>query len=273
MIQAVALDLDGTVYRSGQALPGAAAAVLALRAAGLGVVFASNNPTVGRDAYAERLTQLGIPATPDDTVTSGHVTGTWLRENHPLASVLLVSEPVLRAELQSAGVRLTDEPLSADIVVVSFDRTFDYHKWTGAFTALRGGALFVATNPDATCPIDGGEVPDCGGIIAALEVSSGRPLDIVIGKPSPIMADAVLRQLRLRTGLPTLAPGDVLVVGDRLETDVGLGVSGGFRSALVLTGVTRPEDVVGSALRPDDVLAGLHELPALLEISATAVSP
>lgn len=195
MIQGVALDLDGTVYRSGRELPGAAQTVRMLREAGLSVVFASNNPTVSCEDYAGRLSRLGIPATPDDMVTSGAVTARWLRDHHPLASVLLVSEPVLRTELERAGVLITGDPLAADVVVVSFDRTFDYSKWTAAFTALRGGALFVATNPDVTCPIQGGEVPDCGGIIAALEVSTGRSLDVVVGKPSQIMASAVLNRL------------------------------------------------------------------------------
>jgi NagD protein len=265
--RAVALDLDGTVYLSGRPLPGAVDAVGTLRDNGIGVVFVSNNPTVDATRYAHRLTALGIPTGPEHVLTSGGVTAAWLREHHPDAKLLLVSEPSLRAELAAAGCRLAESPEDADVVVVSFDRTFDYAKWTAAFSALRHGALFVATNPDATCPVEGGEIPDCAGIIAALEATTGRSVDVVVGKPSPTMAAAVLDRLRGQVGAE-LGASDVLVVGDRLVTDVGLGRAGGFATALVLTGVTAAADVPDDD-GPDHVLAGLHELPGVVLGDAT----
>lgn len=262
MIRGLVCDLDGTVYLSGRPLPGAVDALASVRRAGVAVVFVSNNPTVAADAYAERLTGMGIPTTPSQVLTSGGVTAEWLRREHGDASVLLVSERSLRTELEAAGVDVVDDPSAANLVVVSFDRTFDYRKWQAAFDALRRGAGFIATNADATCPVEGGEIPDCAGIIAALEATTGRHLDTVIGKPSPIMAAAALDRLRDQVVAATLSASEVLIVGDRIETDVRMGQAAGFTTALVLTGVSRREDLSDADLVPTHVLTGLAELPA-----------
>lgn len=258
--RAVVSDLDGTVYRGGRALPGAVEALARLRAAGIRLLFASNNPTRTAAAYAERLHDVGVTAAPADVLTSGGVVADWLTTEAPGARVLLVGEPSLHAELTGRGVDLVESGGAADVVVVSFDRTFDYRKWTEAFRALRAGARFVATNPDPTCPVDDGEVPDCGGIIAALEATTGRAVEIVVGKPSPVMARAALDRLQV-------AAHEALIVGDRLETDVRLGTRNGLDSALVLTGVTRRADVHGAPDQPTFILDGLAALPALIGIN------
>jgi hypothetical protein len=179
------------VYLSGRPLPGAVDAVATLRQNEIGVVFVSNNPTVDADRYAHRLSALGIPTEPQHVLTSGGVTAGWLREHHPDAKLLLVSEPSLRAELAAAGCRLAEAPEDADVVVVSFDRTFDYAKWTAAFTALRRGALFVATNPDATCPVEGGAIPDSAGINAAQQALC----PVVVAPTCPVEYAALQKQV------------------------------------------------------------------------------
>jgi HAD superfamily hydrolase (TIGR01457 family) len=257
--RAVVSDLDGTVYRGGRPLPGAVEALARLRAASIRVLFLSNNPTRTATAYAERLRDVGVDAKPADVLTSGGVAADWLLTEAAGARVLLVGEPSLHAELAGRGVDLVETGAAADVVVVSFDRTFDYRKWTEAFRALRAGARFVATNPDPTCPVDGGELPDCGGIIAALEATTGRPVQTVIGKPSAVIARAALDRLGVTAH-------EALVVGDRLETDVRLGTRNGLDSALVLTGVTNRADVDRSSDRPTFVLDGLAALPAAIGI-------
>lgn len=257
-------DLDGTVYLSGRPLPGAVEAIERLRAAGVRVLFVSNNPLRTASSYAERLIGLGIPATPDDVLTSGRVTADWLAARAPRSRVLALGEEALAEELtRRADVALVERGDEADVVIASFDRTFTYEKWNEAFRALRRGARFVATNPDPTCPVEGGEIPDCGGLIAALEVSSGRRVEEVMGKPSATMLEAALRRLGL-------APSEVLVVGDRLETDIALGNAGGVASALVLTGVTSRDMLADTPHRPTVVLDALADLPAYLAERATA---
>lgn len=250
-------DLDGTVYRSGRPFPGVVEALERLRAAGVRVIFVSNNPLQTAEAYADKLSALGLPTTPDDVLTSGAVMATWLREHTPDARVLLLGEESLRAELAEVGVKLVHRGLEADVVVASFDRTFTYPKWLEAFRALRAGARFVATNPDPTCPVEDGEIPDCGGIIAALEATTGRRVEAVAGKPSALMLSAALGRL-------SKGPEEVVVVGDRPGTDLALGHEGGVATALVLTGVTDPSERALVSPRPTYVLDSLADLPTVV---------
>lgn len=262
----VICDLDGTVYLSGKPLPGAVEALHELRAAGTQVLFVSNNPHRDASAYAERLEGLGLPATPADVLTSGSVTTSWIAQQMPGARALVLGEESLRTELTAAGAKLVDRAEDTDVVIASFDRTFDYASWTEAFRAIRGGARFVATNPDATCPVDGGEIPDCGGIIAALEVTTGRPVEQVMGKPSPLMVEAALRRL-------LLDKEDVLIVGDRLDTDVQMGCRSGVDTAMVLTGVSTKEQAEAAAFRPTHLLPSLAELPGVVLGQGVTGSP
>lgn len=253
-------DLDGTVYLSGRPIPGAAAALAAIRAAGVRVLFVSNNPHRDATAYAERLTGIDIPTTADDVLTSGGVLASWLRAELPGARAYVLGEANLLAELTVAGLKVVDKATQTDVVVASFDRTFTYAKWREAFDALRAGARFVATNPDPTCPVDGGEVPDCGGIIAALETTTGRRVEQVAGKPSPLVVDAALNRMGM-------AADEVLVIGDRLATDIELGRRSGLATALVLTGVTTSELLEQEEeTRPTHILPSIADLPELLGI-------
>ena len=141
-----------------------------------------------------------------------------------------------------------------EVVVVSFDRTFDYRKLKVAFDAVRGGARIVATNPDAYCPTpEGGGLPDCAAMLAAVEASTGASAEAIVGKPSEHMAAALVDRL----GVPAR---DTLLVGDRLATDVRMANEAGMISALVLTGATGPEEALASTDRPDYVIYHLGEL-------------
>lgn len=251
-------DLDGTVYLSGRPIPGAAAALAAIRAAGVRVLFVSNNPHRDAAAYADRLTGIDIPTTAADVLTSGGILADWLRAELPGARALVLGEANLLVELTAVGLKIVDKAAQTDVVVASFDRTFTYAKWREAFDALRAGARFVATNPDPTCPVDGGEVPDCGGIIAALETTTGRSVEQIAGKPSPLVVSAALERLGA-------SADEVLVVGDRLATDIELGVRSGLATALVMTGITTPELLEQEERSlPTHVLDSIAELPALL---------
>jgi len=253
-----AVDLDGTVYLGDRLLPGAAAAVAALREAGARVVFLSNNPLYTREDYAAKLTGLGIPTTPQEVINSSLVLVRHLSATAPGARLFVIGEEPVKGELRAAGFRLVERPEEVDYVVACFDRTLDYRKLKVGFDALRRGARFVATNRDPYCPTPDGGLPDAGAIVAALEAATGRRVETVVGKPSPIMARALLEHL----GTP---PEDTLVVGDRLETDVALGKAMGSATAVVLTGATTREMVEACPDPPDFVLDNLQEvLPELL---------
>lgn len=245
-------DLDGTVYRGERLIPGAAECIAALRTAGRRVAFLSNKPLETREAYAAKLTRLGIPAAPDDVINSSLVLARHLRGLDPGAPVYVIGEPPLIAEMRAHGFEVRDDE-RVRWVVIAFDRTFTYAKLNAALQAVKHGARLIATNPDRTCPVEGGEIPDCAGMIAAVEAVTDRRVEAVVGKPSPIILEVALAAL----GVP---PGEAVIVGDRLETDITMGKRLGVHTVLVLTGVTRPDDPRIAALAPDHVIRSVGDL-------------
>jgi HAD superfamily hydrolase (TIGR01450 family) len=248
------LDLDGTVYLGGALIPGAAEAVAALRAADRRVAFLTNKPLETRADYARKLSRLGVPAVADDVVNSSMVLARHLRTLDAGAPLFVIGERPLVAELAAHGFEVRSDH-RVRWVVISFDRTFDYGKLNIALQAVRGGARLIATNPDRTCPTEHGEVPDCAGMLAAVEAVTGRPVEIVVGKPSSIILEVALVTLGV-------AARDCVIVGDRLETDMAMGKRLGLATVLVLTGVTRPEDPRLAEASPDLVLPSIKELIA-----------
>lgn len=250
-------DLDGTIYLGEKAIPGAPAVIAELRRRGRGLVFLSNKPLQQRHVYAEKLTRLGIPAAADDVINSSLVLTQYLVREMPGATVFAIGEQPLLDELAAAGLALSESPEEIEVVIASFDRTFDYRKLDIGYQALRLGARFLATNADRTCPVEGGELPDAAAVIGALEGCTGRTVELVAGKPSALIVDAALGRL----GLPAEA---CLMVGDRLETDILMGKQAGMSTALVLTGVTRREDLARSPVLPDYTLESVADLASML---------
>jgi arabinose operon protein AraL len=246
-------DLDGTVYLGELLIPGAAETIAALRADGRRVAFLSNKPLYTRADYAKKLTRLGIPTATDEVVNSSIVLARHLRTLDPGAPVFVIGEPPLIGELRAHGFEVRAD---ADVrwVVIAFDRTFDYGKLDTALQAVRRhDARLIATNPDRTCPVEGGEIPDCAGMIAAVEAVTGKTVEAIVGKPSPII---------LEVALATLGVGadDCVIVGDRIETDITMGKALGLTTVLVLSGVTRPGDPRIDTLRPDLVVPSIRAL-------------
>jgi NagD protein len=245
-------DLDGTIYLGEALIPGADTVVAALRHAGRRIAFLSNKPLQTRDDYARTLTRLGIPAGADDVINSSLVLARHLATLDPGAPVFVIGEPPLIAELTAHGFEVRRDQ-RVRWVVIAFDRTFDYAKLNVALQAVRGGARLIATNPDRTCPTADGEIPDCAGMIAAVEAVTGQAVEVVVGKPSPIILEVALQALGVR-------PADCVIVGDRIETDIVMGKRHGLTTVLVLSGVTRPGDPRIAEIGPDAVLPSLREL-------------
>lgn len=259
LYEAYIFDLDGTCYLGETLLPSAEETITRLRELGKRTVFLSNNPTHTREAYAERLSQLGLATPASDVVNSSLVMVDFLTRRMPDARLFVVGEASLERELEAAGFTLTEEAEQIDAVIASFDRTFTYHKLQVAFDAIRAGAHFYATNADRYCPVPGGGQPDAAAMIAAIEAATNTEVEAVVGKPSRYMAEAIL-------GLLQLPPEQCIMVGDRLETDVLLGLNAGMAGALTLTGATDEAMLVASEIRPTYVLRQLGDLiPSTLQ--------
>lgn len=253
-------DLDGTLYLGDEPLPGAIDLIRRLREMDARVLFLTNNPTRDPETYAEKLSGMGIPATPEDIVNTVYTMVQWLLRHHPGATVYPVSEEPLKRALADAGIRMSEDPAEIDFVIASYDRTFEYRKLQIAFDAIwyHQRAQLITTNPDRYCPFPGGRgEPDAATIVAAIEAGTGTTCIQNVGKPDPFMLEAALT----RIGLTAEA---CVMTGDRLHTDIRMALDAGMASALVLTGETTPEMLatVPEADQPDYVLDRVdHLLP------------
>lgn len=200
-------------------------------------------------------------------LTSGYVCGEWLRTRVPEGSVVaVVGEEGLLRELRDAGfearpVTQVDEASPPVAVVVGMDRGFTYQSLAAAQAAIRAGALYAATNSDATFPTAQGLLPGAGSLVAAVSAAAERE-PVLVGKPSMTLAE----MLAAVTGVPA---AETLFVGDRLSTDIAMAKAAGMTAALTLTGVTTNEDlwraeITGEWVLPDHVLDSLDDLPRLL---------
>lgn len=251
-------DLDGTVYRDNALLPGAAETIEALRGRGHRVLFASNNSTMTRATYVQRLAAMGIEVEPDGLETSGHATGLYLRElPDPPRSLLVVGAEAFREEIAATGLeaRMDGAP-PIDAVVVGLDRAFTYARLAEAQAAVLAGARLVASNRDPQFPAHGGLQPGAGSLVAAVETAT-QTSAITVGKPEPHM----YRLLMKATGAD---PKTTIVVGDSLLTDIAAAVPLDLYSVLVLTGVSAAP-ANGTGPQPNLVLPSVADLINALE--------
>jgi HAD superfamily hydrolase (TIGR01457 family) len=246
-------DLDGTIYLGEKLLPGSREAVEKLKSLSKKIVFLSNKPLQTREDYAAKLTHLGIPTIPDEVINSSRVMARWLKEIAPGAVIYIIGEPSLIAEMAREGFGISEKAEEIQYVIASFDRTFEYRKLNIALQAIKKGAHFVATNPDRTCPVEGGEIPDCAAMIGAVEGATGKKVETIVGKPSDIMIQVAVQTMGLR-------PQECILIGDRLETDIFMGKKAGMATALVLTGVTKREALKESSFQPDYVWDSVAEI-------------
>ena len=251
----VILDLDGVVYLGTEPVPGAVDAVNRLRERGTALVFATNNAARRPDEVATALGGLGIPAGPDEVLTSPQAAAALLADRlAPGSAVLVVGTDALSTEV--AGVGLTPVSRAGErpaAMVQGYGPRVGWPELAEACVAIRSGALWVATNRDRTLPSPRGPLPGNGALIAVLTTALGREPDEVVGKPAPTL----FRRAAQRAGASR-----PLVVGDRLDTDIEGAVRAGMDSLLVLTGVTTPAELFAAPpdRRPTHVAPDLTAL-------------
>ncbi len=241
-IKSFIIDMDGVLYRGEESLPGAQEFLSHLREQGIPFILATNNSTRTPRQYVAKLKAMGIEVTEERILTSALATALYLCQvAPPRAKVYVVGEKGLVAAVKEQGFLITDE--AVDFVVVGLDFQLTYEKLKIATLATRAGARLVGTNPDTTLPNEEGIVPGSGAILAALEAATGvSPL--IIGKPEPIL-------LRLAMEKLATTPHCTAIIGDRLETDILGGKEAGLTTVLVLSGISRREELKTSTFQPD----------------------
>jgi 4-nitrophenyl phosphatase len=256
-------DLDGVMYLGDTPIPFATEAVMRLRQAGHQVFFLTNNSGRTRADYVEKLSLVNGLQVPEEAIfTSAYGTALYLKHRGAEGkTVFVIGEPGLAAELRASGglIPIT-QPDSVDIhdidyVVVGIDRQFTYDKLRFAHAAItRGHAQFIATNRDSTFPMEVGEIPGGGSLVAALATATGRE-PVTIGKPETHAYEAILETAQVTTA-------DSVMIGDRLDTDIAVGRRAGAHTLLVLTGVTSSEKAYSAPpeWRPDMIIGDLREL-------------
>jgi len=250
-IKALILDMDGVLWRSSQPIGDLKAVFSRISELGLAVICATNNATNTPEQFAAKLASMGVELSAELIVNSALASAWYLKKLHPAGGpVHIVGEKGLHAALQQQGFWHSERDVLA--VVAGMDRQFTYAKMSAATKLIRSGAPFIGTNGDKTFPTPDGLVPGAGSILAGIETASGVA-PIIIGKPSPILYQLALERLGT-------TPEETLAVGDRLETDVLGGERAGMPTALVLSGVSTPEDVNSWSPPPDLIAADLTSL-------------
>ncbi|TKX73979.1 HAD-IIA family hydrolase [Halorubrum sp. GN11_10-6_MGM] len=247
------LDVDGTVVRGNDPIPGAPAGYGRLREAGIETLFVSNNPTKAPPAYVDRLGAAGYDVDAERVFTAGSVTTRYLREHHADDDLLCIGESGLIDQFAEAGLSTTDDVGAADALVASIDREFDYEDLCTALWTLERDVPFIGTDPDVVIPAPERDVPGSGAVINAIAGVAERDPDAVLGKPS----DTAIEMVRERLPYPA---EKCLVVGDRLDTDIALGARAGMTTVLVRSGVTDEATLSASDVDPDHVIDHLGQI-------------
>lgn len=257
------LDMDGTITLGEEVLPGAAAFFKNIRHSEY--IFVTNNSSHSADHYLRRLNRLGIPAERRQLLTSTDALAAFLHQTgspgrQPV--VYPVGTPDFEADLSAAGIKLVHQRRQPiDYVVLGFDTTLVYEKLDIACDYIRSGVPYLAANPDRVCPLaDGKVLPDCGALIAFMEICTDRSPGRIIGKPDPAMAEMIIAERHYR-------PEEIAMVGDRLYTDIEFARRAGITSIAVLSGETTLEEIASSEIKPDFIFKDIGELAGCLDTS------
>lgn len=252
------LDMDGTIYLDDRLFDGTLDFLAHVRSIGGRALYLTNNSSRGVSAYVEKLTRMGVAASPTDFLTSVHVTARYLSEQR-YRSIYVFGTASFLQQLREAGLPVTNViEEKTDCLCCGFDTELTFQKLEDACILLNRGVDFVATNPDWVCPTWYGSVPDCGSVCEMLFRATGRRPK-VLGKPQPDMPRLAMEQ----TGF---SPEQTVLLGDRLYTDIQSGATAGIDTALMLSGEATLADVQESAVQPTWIFPDIRAfLQALTE--------
>lgn len=249
------LDMDGTIYLSDQLFEETGPFLELLEKQGKRFLFLTNNSSKGVEEYLEKLRKMGLPAREDCLLTSGMATISYLKNHLPSKDLFLCATPSLIEDFEKAGFCVNAEKPKA--VVIAFDTTLDYAKLHRICDLVRSGLPYFATHPDVNVPLSGGLAPDIGCVISFVKTSTGREPDKIIGKPNAELVETA----SVITGIDK---SEIVMVGDRLATDIMLGINAGISSVLVLSGVTSKKEAQESTMKPQYIFENIGTITDIL---------
>ena len=246
-VDAVFLDLDGTIYLGGDLIPGALEFLERCDEKGVKRFFLSNNSSRSVNQYLKKLHDFGIPAEEKDVLLSTHDLLSWLAKND-ISQTWLIGTEGMREMLEERGIATNSE--TPEYVVLGYDTEINYEKISIASIHLHAGVPLVASHPDMVCPSPDGGLPDVGAYLAMLKVTTGVDPEHITGKPNAGMIMHKIEELGLE-------PEKCAMVGDRLYTDIAMANRAGCVGVLVLSGEATLEDVA----QLDD---GAEQMPTII---------
>jgi NagD protein len=243
-------DMDGVLVFGSQLIPGANEFIGRLQQAGAKFLVLTNNSLyTPRDLWV-RLQRIGLDVPANAIYTSAMATAQFLATQHPGGSAYVIGEAGLTTALHDAGYIITDQ--APEYVVLGETLSYSFERITQAMRFVAAGARFIATNPDVSGPGEGGLVPATGAVAALISAATGvQPY--YIGKPNPLIMRTALRTIDAHSE-------DSVMVGDRMDTDIIIGTESGLETILVLTGVTRREDVARYPYRPTQIVGSVADI-------------
>lgn len=253
-LKGLIFDIDGTLVRGGQPLPGLNDLFTFLRQQGIACTVASNNSTKTPQQYHARLQSWGVDIPLENILTSALATAHFLEEQFATGStIFMLGQQGLRQALLEAGYNIIEDfSRKAQAAVVGGDYELTYNKLKHAILHIQHGAVFIGTNPDIVFPTEEGLVPECGTTLAAIQAATGIA-PIVIGKPQPLLFRMALERM-------TSDPQHTAIVGDRLDSDILGGKRFGIGTILVKTGVDNEKTAEKKGIQPDLILEDLQDL-------------
>ena len=248
--KSVLTDMDGVLVRGRAIIPGAREFIARLIAEERPFLVLTNNSMYPPAILAHRLNRIGLDIPADRIHTSALATAQFLQTQRPGGSAYVIGEEGLYEALEDIGYTFDDrEP---DYVVLGETQDYSFERLTRAIRLIEAGARFIATNPDVSGPSEEGIVPATGAVAAVIERAIGAA-PYYIGKPNPLMIRTALRRLGEHSA-------NTIMIGDRMDTDILIGLESGLETVLVLTGVTTREMVERFPYQPDHILASVADV-------------
>lgn len=247
-------DMDGTIYLEDTLIDGAKELIEELRNQNKKYIFLTNNSSKSVDEYLCKLDKIGIYAEKENIFTSSQATSMYINEVYNNPKVYCVGTKNFVRELRENGIEVREEiDYSIDAVVVGFDTELNYEKIRIACELISSGKPFIGTNMDLVCPVKNGKfIPDCGAICNMISTAVGiKPK--YIGKPNRNMVEIVSNKMKIEKH-------KIAVVGDRLYTDIALGINSNILSICVLTGETKEEDILKSEIKPSITVESVKDI-------------
>ena len=245
-------DMDGVLVHESRSLPGAAELLRQWTDSGTPFLVLTNNSMFTPRDLSARLRASGLNVPEESIWTSALATADFLRSQIPGGSAFVIGEAGITTALHEAGFIMTET--DPDYVVVGETRNYSFEAITKAIRLIVGGARFIATNPDATGPSLDGPMPATGAVSALITPATGME-PYVVGKPTPMMFRSAMNKIGAHSE-------NTAIIGDRMDTDIIAGIEAGLHTILVMTGISDEAEVNRYPFRPDEILAGVHELLA-----------